>query len=155
MTHSLVTPSLDIRKVPDSRRLACLPKHFPNAYLAVETHIFDMMSRISESYCGGYWEFYEIANGGFYMIPEGPAQMEIVVPFGNGFSECVSKEVAGIAATMLGLSFAMQLAHDQTVPLMPGYDLRADGNRLYDHFTNLRHLIGSHPDGSTILRAID
>ena len=38
--------------------------YFP---LQLEPFVFSMASKLSEDYGGGYWGFYTLGNGGFYM----------------------------------------------------------------------------------------
>ena len=46
--------------------------YFP---LQLEPFIFSMASRLSEDYGGGYWQFYTLDNGGFYMAPDSDGQV--------------------------------------------------------------------------------
>ena len=46
--------------------------YFP---LQLEPFIFSMASRLSEDYGGGYWLFYTLDNGGFYMAPDSDGQV--------------------------------------------------------------------------------
>ena len=56
--------------VPESRRMAITGKyfglHFP---LQLEPVIYGITERMAEDYSGGYWDFYTLSNGGFYMAP--------------------------------------------------------------------------------------
>ena len=58
--------------VPENQRLAITEKlfgiHFP---LKLEPVIYGITERMAEDYTGGYWEFYTLSNGGFYMAPSG------------------------------------------------------------------------------------
>ena len=45
-----------------------------------------MASRLSEDYGGGYWEFYTLGNGGFYMAIDSEGQFQVISPNGwEGF----------------------------------------------------------------------
>ena len=65
---SLVTREL----VPESRRMAITGKyfglHFP---LQIEPVVYGITERMATDYKGGYWDFYTLSNGGFYMAPSG------------------------------------------------------------------------------------
>jgi hypothetical protein len=56
--------------VPENRRMAVVERlfgiHFP---LKLEPVIYDITERMAEDYSGGYWHFYTLSNGGFYMAP--------------------------------------------------------------------------------------
>lgn len=49
--------------------------------------------RLSEDYNGGFWNFYTLTNGGFYMAPAGDKRMRLEVD-GNGFSGEMSADAA-------------------------------------------------------------
>jgi hypothetical protein len=61
---NLVTREL----VPEDRRMGITERlfgmHFP---LRLEPVIYGITERMAEDYNGGYWEFYSLSNGGFYM----------------------------------------------------------------------------------------
>lgn len=65
-------------KVREEDRLDFLPKHFSRLAVSVETAVYNEMSRICEDYDGGYWEFYELSNGGFYMALESDDPIRVV-----------------------------------------------------------------------------
>jgi hypothetical protein len=58
--------------VPEDQRLAVTAElfgaHFP---LQIEPVIYGITERMAEDYHGGYWQFYTLDNGGFYIAPEG------------------------------------------------------------------------------------
>jgi hypothetical protein len=57
-------------RVPDEERMNTLPSHFGRHLLTVENAIYGWLRELSREYSGGYWHFYELSNGGFYMAPE-------------------------------------------------------------------------------------
>ena len=63
---SLVTREL----VPEARRMSVTGKyfglHFP---LQIEPMVYGITERMATDYKGGYWDFYTLSNGGFYMAP--------------------------------------------------------------------------------------
>ena len=64
-------------------RRSCSAFYFP---LQLEPFIFSMASRLSEDYGGGYWLFYTLGNGGFYMAPDSDGKFQVVSPNGwEGF----------------------------------------------------------------------
>ena len=59
--------------VPEDQRLAVVEQlfgiHFP---LRTEPVIYGQTGKMTQGqYRGGYWHFYTLDNGGFYMAPEG------------------------------------------------------------------------------------
>ena len=73
--------------------------YFP---LQLEPFIFSMASRLSEDYGGGYWEFYTLGNGGFYMAIESDAQFRVSSP--NGWEGFMSADAFGIAVCLFAYS---------------------------------------------------
>ena len=56
--------------VPTHRRTAVTAKLFGlNFPMKLEPLIFNLTDHISDNYAGGYWDFYILSNGGFYMSP--------------------------------------------------------------------------------------
>jgi len=43
----------------------------------VEPFIFNMAGNLSSDYNGGYWNMYELDNGGFYMAPDSDAPFHV------------------------------------------------------------------------------
>lgn len=60
--------------VPESRRLNIAATLFGHRFpLQLEPAIYQFAGFLSEDYHGGYWHFYTLSNGGFYMAPAGEA----------------------------------------------------------------------------------
>lgn len=79
--------------------------YFP---LQLEPFIFSVASQLSEDYSGGYWDFYQLGNGGFYMAPhhasgsDSHGQFQVGSPNGN---ECfMSADALGITACLYAYS---------------------------------------------------
>jgi hypothetical protein len=57
--------------IPEDKRLAVTAElfgaHFP---LRLEPVIYGVTERMAQDYHGGYWQFYTLDNGGFYMAPD-------------------------------------------------------------------------------------
>jgi hypothetical protein len=57
--------------IPEVQRLAHVKRvfglHFP---LQLEPIVYGITDRITADYQGGYWHFYTLDNGGFYMAPD-------------------------------------------------------------------------------------
>ena len=56
--------------VPEDQRLAITEELFGTWFpMRLEPFIYTITERLSKDYNGGYWEFYTLSNGGFYMTP--------------------------------------------------------------------------------------
>ena len=87
---------------------------------------------------GGYWDFFELSNGGCYLAPNGSA-FALVAP--NGFEATVSANVGGLIATLYAfnaLSFELE-----NVEVFAG------------RFHQLCDFALDHADAAVILAAID
>ncbi len=136
-------------KVPVSQRSGFLPKMFGGAYLLGERTVYARMERLCADYHGGFWNFYTLSNGGFYMAPEKPAdeKMRLVV-CGNYFDGEMSADAAGLVASLFALGD------------LAGYFFTKGGSPelvdlLSDHYSFLREFCYGHPEASLIFRAID
>ena len=111
--------------------------HFP---LRLEPVIFTFADRLSRDYAGGYWHFYALGNGGFFMAPESDALFTVHAD--NGFQGKMSAEAFGITACLYAysnLSFG-------------------DGELAEEcakQFHLLREYMLDHPEVGAILAAID
>jgi hypothetical protein len=135
-----VTASL----VLENHRTAFLPHYFGGkSFLLAEPLLYSWMDRLSADYTGGFWNFYELSNGGFYLAPEALNTFAIEVE-GNCYSGRVSADAAGIIATFFALG---QLANTIT-------DANEAGP-LIDRYHYLLEFADSHPEGGAIFQAID
>ena len=91
-------------RVPVNRRMQFLPRFLGHDMRAGEALVYDWMQALAPDYGGGYWEFYELSNGGFYMAPElGCETIRIRCP-GNFYDATMSPDAAGIVATLYALN---------------------------------------------------
>jgi len=59
------------RLLPDAERADFVGAIFGLGFpLRVEPRMYGVASRLSPDYDGGFWHFYALANGGFYMAPD-------------------------------------------------------------------------------------
>jgi len=110
--------------------------HFP---LCLEPTVFNMAGMLAKDYCGGYWQFYALSNGGFYMAPDAHA-FEVVCE--NGYVGQLSGEALGITACLYAFSH-----------LSFGGDVFAEV--CAEHYHLLREYALGHPEARGILAAID
>lgn len=139
VTESTITSSL----VADSDRPNFLPKYFGNFMLIGETFVYRFADKLAAGYNGGYWHFYSLSNGGFYMAPAYDEPMAITVD-GNYFDDSMSPDAAGIVITLFALNTLVNQYHE-------AYDV----DDLCDRYHFLRDYACTHPEASLILRAID
>ena len=126
-------------KVADEDRLNFWLRHVGMAeMLAFERHVYCWMRRLCPHYDGGYWNFYDLSNGGFYIAPADEKKMWLTWP-GNYFNDEMSADAAGIVVTLYALNdFAEQIS--------PAFGEKH--RQLYDY-------IESHPEAQAIYAAID
>ena len=68
--HASIFTSVTRELVPDDQRMAIVEKLFGMAFpLQLEPVVYGITDRMAEEYTGGYWDFYTLSNGGFYMAP--------------------------------------------------------------------------------------
>ena len=91
--------------VPEKNRLKFLPKHVGLYMTRFETLVYDWMSRLDNDYNGGYWEFYELDNGGFFLAPSEERDYKLCSI--NNNEEVVSNIAAGITITLFALNSLM------------------------------------------------
>jgi hypothetical protein len=132
-------------QVSDDQRMAFLPKHIGTgmAMIEFEAMVFANLESMSKEYRGGYWEFYELSNRGFYMAPQMTSELTLDCP-GNGFSGAVSADAAGIVATLYSLSH-----------MSFKYAGKPVGSRCADNYQRLLAFADEHPQGRLIFGAID
>lgn len=88
-------------RVAEAKRLAFLPRHF-EAYLGIfERGLYAQMNQLCTEYRGGWWEMFDLSNGGCYLAPEGTEYRMSVA--GNGFDGKLTADAAGITVTLFTL----------------------------------------------------
>lgn len=99
ITHITITR----QPIPESHRLSQIESlfglHFP---LALEPTIYGFADRLSDGYQGGYWEFYTLSNGGFYMAPHSDTPFPVCCD--NGFEGELSADAFGIVCCLYAYS---------------------------------------------------
>lgn len=111
--------------------------HFP---MRLEPFVYSIMDKLSRDYNGGYWGFYQLSNGGFYMAPDFNAKFTVSCE--NGFSGSMTADALGITACLYAYSH-----------LSFGDDEFAEVCAQQYHW--LREYMLEHPEVVNILRAID
>lgn len=133
-----------IHLVADKDRFTFLPSLFGYRFMVRgEELVYQWLDALTEDYTGGYWHFYALTNGGFYMAPSTRKRMRLEVG-GNGFSGEMSSDAAGLVATLFALGqLAAESQSDRCV------------DALIDRYYLLRDFSAIHPERRAILQAID
>jgi hypothetical protein len=131
--------------VPDEQCQTFWPQHFRGIpqWILLQPRIFARLKRLCDDYCGGFWNFYTLSNGGAFIAPEpdeGSEEKWKLFSTMNGNSAEVSPEAAGIAACLLEYSH---------------HACRTECDAMTAHYYRLRDYALSHPECSAIMRIID
>ena len=98
-----MTTSIARHPLPTSHRAIHADNLFGlNFPFELEPHVFDTASALSTDYRGGYWEFYDLSNGGFYMAPESETPFRVLSP--NGYEGVLSADAFGITVCLYAYS---------------------------------------------------
>jgi hypothetical protein len=127
----------------DSQRMS-VPAALFGVHFAtrVEPFVFGIARTLSEDYDGGYWEFYTLSSGGFYMAQSGEEVFRVRCE--NGYEGTMSADALGIACCLhcySHLSFA-------------GPDALAGECARQYHWLR-EYMLGEHPEAAAILAATD
>lgn len=115
--------------VGDGERMNFLPKHFGRSFLQGEMAVYQTMDMLCSSYSGGFWDFIELSNGGFYLRLQSKGPLAIRVPTGNDFASELSPDGAGIVVTLFALN---QLIWSGMEELSDAYYLLRDFARQHE-----------------------
>lgn len=110
-----------------------------NFPLRLEPTVYAMADRLAPDYSGGFWQFHELDNGGFFMSPVADSFQVISE---NGYEGTLSAEALGITACLYAYS---RLAFDDD----------AFAEACAEHFHRLREFALGHDEAGAILAAID
>lgn len=123
----------------ESKRLEFLPRFVGKHFMAYEGFIFNRMREDAEKYNGGFWEYYALSNGGFYMglDQSEPLTMQCI---GNYFEGTMSADAASIGVNLFALNaFAWQL----------------DPDKFSEAYRQLRDYALQHDEAAQIMAYID
>lgn len=120
--------------VAGKQRLSFLPKHLKKEYLSFESKAYNVMDNICTNYHGGYWNFYELSNNGFYIAPRLTETLDIVIQ-DNGYRGRVSCQAAGIIATTYALNNLAWLTESEVI--IDKYYLLLDFARQHHEFKEI------------------
>ena len=127
--------------VPESERLSFVDRLFGISYvIKLEPTVFTMAERLAPQYTGGYWQFHELGNGGFYMAPRFDTEFSISCE--NGFKGKLSPDALGVAASMYAFSHL-------------SFGDGRFAQTCAEHYHLLREFMFEHAEAGQILQATD
>ena len=138
-TATTIESSINATPIPGHLRARTLPMRFPGLFLVFEMTVYSYMDKFAKSYSGGYWEYIELSNGGFYMSLNSDQSFRVDVD-SNCFEGTMSANAASLVANLFTYS---QLANQHKL------------DYLIEGFHVLREYACIHPEGKLILAAID
>lgn len=124
--------------VAEELRLEALPKHFGKAFLEYERLVYSYMDYLCPEYTGGYWEFYELGNGGFFMQLKGGERYTLNSPNGSCYE--VSVQSASIVVCLFAQCHLMQ---------------KYPTDALIEKYHQLRDFAGQLDEANEIYQLID
>ena len=132
-----------------SARSKALPKHFGRWMMKAEHTAFAVMEHMAPAAykkCGGYWEFYETSNGGFFATPFGEGDI-VEMHSQNGSTKTISSEAAGLVVWMTVCSHLSFKAHES--------DSKDMVTAFGGCFHKLREYALDHADANGIFTLLD
>lgn len=113
MTQSSISTSIDLEEpiieatevIDEVERLNFLANHFcGNIMVAMdfESLVYNFANKMSEDYSGGFWNFFQLSNGGLLMTLDHDKQFETVSL--NGSSDTLDGYDFGVFITSMALS---------------------------------------------------
>jgi len=102
--QSLKTPQVITRTpVPEDQRLETTARLFDIYFpMQIEPFIYGITDRIAHGYNGGYWDFFSLSNGGFYMAPSTDKVFHVSCE--NYFQATLSADALGITSCLYAYS---------------------------------------------------
>lgn len=140
MTQSslnLVTHTL----VPEEQRMEVVDRLFGLRFpLELEPFIYGITERMAAKYKGGYWNFHQLSNGGFYMAPDDDRTYYVLCD--NYFQGDLSADALGIVACLTAYSHL-------------SFSGNVFAHNYADHYHRLREFMFEHQEVRNIIQATD
>src|SRR5438270_6020632 len=86
-----------------NKRTMALPDHFGTAMLLFESTVYNFARGLNKTYAGGFWTYYELSNGGFYMVPDITTPVHVKWN-DNNYEGTMSADAFGIVVCLFALS---------------------------------------------------
>lgn len=142
MTNDTGNITISRSVVPDSDRIDIPARLFGlNFPLRLEPTIYGITQRIAEEYTGGFWHFYTLSNGGFYMAPDHGRTFSVSCM--NYWQGTLSPDALGIVSCLTAYSH-LSFGKDDEFPAV-----------CARHYYLLREYMLEHAEVGAILGAID
>ncbi|MCU7846945.1 MAG: antirestriction protein [Candidatus Thiodiazotropha sp. (ex Lucinoma kastoroae)] len=125
--------------IKEKDRLDFLPTHIGKNYLKYEFIIFRFMDMFCEDYSGGYWDYFNLDNGGMFISLNGEINLKVCNP-NNYFDDQMSAEAVSIGVNLYALN---------TLVNTP------DPEQLINLYYALRDFACEHREANKILKFID
>lgn len=126
----------------ETGRLSYTATHFGDNFpFRIEPAVFNMARILSSEYTGGYWHFFDLSNGGFFMSPDSDTPFRVSCM--NGYEGDLSAEAFGIVVTLFAYS---HLSFSDS----PGLS-----EVCAEQFHLLREYALDHPEARSIFAAIN
>ncbi len=126
-------------RCPEDERLGFLPRYLGDNFFQFEQLVYQVMGKACVDYTGGYWEFFHLSNGGFYIAWDTDEHMAVEWDE-NYYRGAMSAEAVSIGACMIVLS---------------SLSFSVESERLGELFHRLRDFALQHPEAREILGFID
>lgn len=102
-TSTSSSTAITRQKVAEGQHINVTAKLFGSLFpMQLEPFVYSITGAIAGNYHGGYWAFYLLSNGGFYMAPD--ADRGFAVSCQNGFEGTLSSDALGITACLYAYS---------------------------------------------------
>ena len=125
--------------VSEHERPDFLRKHFGHRFLIFENLVYSFMDHFCEEYSGGYWQFYNLSNGGAFMSLDSDRTFSVCNPM-NYFEGKMSAEAVSIGVNMFAMNSLMSEPCDE---------------KLIDLYYALKDFGVQHNEAQAILGFID
>jgi len=112
-----------------------------NFPMRLEPVVYGLTDNLSEDYHGGYWDFWELSNGGFYMSPSSHNTFKV---------SCMNDYVGEMSADALGITSCLY-AYSH---LSFGQESQFT-DTCAQHYHWLREYALDHDESRAIMSAID
>ena len=135
------TSNITCRRIASNQRVKVTAELFGLAFpMRLEPAIFSIAGNLAAEYDGGYWEFYKLSNGGFYMAVASDKQF--VVSSENGYEGSISGNALGLVACLYAYSHL-------------SFGEGAFSEVCAEQYHLLREFALDHAEAGSIMQAID
>jgi hypothetical protein len=133
------TQSIEKTLVPANERLDFLPHFTGNHFMTYESMIYTKMGEFAPEYNGGFWDYYTLSNGGFFMSLDEDKRFSV---------DCASNYYQGemsAEALSIGVNLLVQNA----------FAWQIDSEKFSEAFHRLRYFAIEHKECSEIMGFIN